>query len=49
MRLRRKKDSEVVAKMGLPKGAGDPYTASWMEIPDSSNPVYPNPEEGYGD
>ena len=40
MRLRRKKDSEVVEKMGLPVGAAEPFTEGWMEIPDSENPVY---------
>lgn len=44
MRLRRKKDSEVVSKMGLPKGAGDPYVCRWMEVPESANPLYA-PEE----
>ena len=40
MRLRRKKDSEIVEKMGLPVGAAEPFTEGWMEIPDSENPVY---------
>ena len=40
MRLRRKKNSQVVDSMGLPKGPGDPYSCRWMELPDSANPVY---------
>ena len=40
MRLRRKKNSQVVAAMGLPKGPGDPYSCRWMELPDKANPVY---------
>jgi len=39
MRLRRKKNSEVVSKMGLPKGAEEPYTCRWMEVPESANPL----------
>lgn len=40
MRLRRKKDSEVVEKMGLPVGAAEPFCEGWIELPDSENPVY---------
>ena len=40
MRLRRKKDSEIVDKMGLPVGASEPFTEGWMEIPDDQNPLY---------
>ena len=40
MRLRRKKDSAVVEKMGLPVGAAEPFAEGWMELPDSENPVY---------
>ena len=42
MRLRRKKDSKVVDKMGLPPGPGDSYTVSWMEVPDEANIVSTN-------
>ena len=40
MRLRRKKGSQVVDALGLPKGPGDPYTCRWMELPDAENPVF---------
>ena len=42
MRLRRKKDSKVVDKMGLPPGPGDSYTVSWMEVSDEANIVSTN-------
>ena len=41
MRLRRKKGSAIVEKMGLPKGSGEPYVLSWIEVPDAMNPAYP--------
>ena len=40
MRLRRKKDSPVVQRMGLPVGAAEPCTEGWLDVPDSENPVY---------
>lgn len=40
MRLRRRKGSAIVEKMGLPKGSGEPYVLSWIEIPDEMNPTY---------
>ena len=49
MRLRRKKDSKVIDKMGLPPGPGDSYTVSWMEIPDEANIVTTNLVEAVGD
>ena len=39
MRLRRKKNSAVVEKMGLPVGASEPGTLSRNEVPESMNPV----------
>lgn len=41
MRLRRRKGSAIVEKMGLPKGSGEPYVLSWIEVPDAMNPAYP--------
>ena len=48
MRLRRKKGSAVVEKMGLPKGSGEPYVAEWIEVPDEMNPTYPHVGAGGG-
>ena len=49
MRLRRIRGSAVVERMGLPKGSGDPYVASWTEIPDELNPAYPPRRQGGGE
>ena len=40
MRLRRKNNRDVNARVGLPVGPQDPYTVEWLEISDELNPVY---------
>jgi len=45
MRLRRKKNSKVIEKMGLPPGPSEPYVVEWLEVPDSQNPVFHVDEE----
>ena len=40
MRLRRKNNRDVNARVGLPVGPQDPYTVEWLEIADGLNPVY---------